>query len=115
MSLATTVELFEQRARAVRPDADLPSAEVTHLCRRLDGLPLAVELAAARVRVMSVADVCRRLDDRFALLRGGASRVPSRQHRCAACPSSGGSALRAGWRLPYRPRTGSFTPRPPCP
>ncbi|MFF4500778.1 ATP-binding protein [Streptomyces sp. NPDC001401] len=76
----TTVELFEQRARAARPDADLPADTVAALCRRLDGLPLAVELAAARVRVMSVAEVARRLEDRFALLRGGSRDAPQR-HR----------------------------------
>ncbi|MEU9719939.1 BTAD domain-containing putative transcriptional regulator [Streptomyces sp. NPDC047976] len=77
---ATTVRLFEQRARAARPGVELPARQVAELCRRLDGLPLAVELAAARVRVMSVADMTRRLDDRFALLRGGARDAPPR-HR----------------------------------
>jgi len=76
----TTVELFEQRARAARPDLDLPADTVAALCRRLDGLPLAVELAAARVRVMSVAEIARRLEDRFALLRGGSRDAPQR-HR----------------------------------
>ncbi|MDX3226814.1 ATP-binding protein [Streptomyces sp. ME19-01-6] len=80
LSLATTVELFEQRARAVRPGADLPAGAVEELCRHLDGLPLAVELAAARVRVMAVAEIARRLEDRFTLLRGGARDAPSR-HR----------------------------------
>ncbi|MFJ8209033.1 ATP-binding protein [Streptomyces sp. NPDC096033] len=76
----TTVRLFEQRARAARHDAELPADRVADLCRRLDGLPLAVELAAARVRVMSVAEIHRRLEDRFALLRGGARDAP-RRHR----------------------------------
>ncbi|SEB95193.1 BTAD domain-containing putative transcriptional regulator [Streptomyces sp. PAN_FS17] len=76
----TTVELFEQRARAARPDAELPADAVAALCRRLDGLPLATELAAARVRVMSVAEIARRLEDRFALLRGGPRDAP-RRHR----------------------------------
>ncbi|MFG1997745.1 BTAD domain-containing putative transcriptional regulator [Spirillospora sp. NPDC048911] len=80
LSLPTAVELFEQRARAVRPDADLPGADVTEVCRHLDGLPLAVELAAVRVRVMSVAEISRRLADRFALLRGGARDAPERHH-----------------------------------
>jgi hypothetical protein len=53
---------------------------VRDLCARLDGLPLAAELAAARVRVMSVAEIARRLDDRFALLRGGRRDAPER-HR----------------------------------
>ena len=50
LSLPTTVELFGQRARAARPGADLPADAVEEVCRHLDGLPLAVELAAARVR-----------------------------------------------------------------
>ncbi|GAA0223283.1 BTAD domain-containing putative transcriptional regulator [Actinomadura nitritigenes] len=77
---ATAAELFEQRARAARPNAELPRERVRELCRHLDGLPLAVELAAARVRIMSVAEIARRLDDRFALLRGGARDAPAR-HR----------------------------------
>ncbi|MET8685597.1 BTAD domain-containing putative transcriptional regulator [Streptomyces sp. NPDC004732] len=73
-------ELFAQRARAARPGVELPPDAVAELCRHLDGLPLAVELAAARVRVLSVPQIARRLGDRFALLRGGARDVPER-HR----------------------------------
>jgi predicted ATPase/DNA-binding SARP family transcriptional activator len=80
LDLPTAAELFEQRARAARPDADLPAEAVSELCARLEGLPLAVELAAARIRVMSVAEIARRLDDRFAVLRGGARDAPQR-HR----------------------------------
>jgi predicted ATPase/DNA-binding SARP family transcriptional activator len=80
LDLPTTAELFEQRARAARPGADLPARAVRELCVRLEGLPLAAELAAARVRVMSVAEIARRLDDRFAVLRGGARDAPQR-HR----------------------------------
>jgi predicted ATPase/DNA-binding SARP family transcriptional activator len=80
LDLLTTAELFEQRARAARPDADLPAQAVRELCGRLDGLPLAAELAAARIRVMSVAEIARRLDDGFAVLRGGARDAPQR-HR----------------------------------
>ncbi|WP_433299681.1 ATP-binding protein [Pseudonocardia sp. CA-142604] len=80
LDLPTTVELFRRRARAARPGVDLPAAAVTELCRHLDGLPLAVELAAARVRVLSVAEIARRLEDRFALLRGGPRDAPQR-HR----------------------------------
>ncbi len=76
----TSVELFTQRARAARPGVELPPDAVAELCRHLDGLPLAVELAAARVRVLSVPEIARRLGDRFALLRGGARDVPER-HR----------------------------------
>ncbi len=80
LDLLTTAELFGQRARAARPDADLPAEAVRELCGRLDGLPLAAELAAARVRVMSVAEIARRLDDRFAVLQGGTRDAPQR-HR----------------------------------
>ncbi|MGW4118468.1 ATP-binding protein [Nocardia sp. NPDC004711] len=73
-------ELFTQRARAVRPEIELPGAQVAELCAALDGLPLAVELAAARVRVMSVAEMSQRLSDRFTLLRGGSRDAPQR-HR----------------------------------
>ncbi|MEU5646723.1 ATP-binding protein [Streptomyces milbemycinicus] len=80
LGLDTSVELFTQRARAARPGVKLPPDVVAELCRHLDGLPLAVELAAARVRVMSVPEIARRIGDRFALLRGGARDVPER-HR----------------------------------
>lgn len=80
LDLPTMVELFGQRARAIRPDVDLPAEAVRELCGHLDGLPLAVELAAARTRVMSVAEIAGRLDDRFALLRGGTRDAPER-HR----------------------------------
>ncbi|MFI9254141.1 ATP-binding protein [Streptomyces sp. NPDC053069] len=80
LSQATSVELFTQRARAARPGVELPPELVADICRHLDGLPLAVELAAARVRVLSVADISRRLRDRFTLLRGGARDAPER-HR----------------------------------
>ena len=76
----TTVALFEQRARAARPSVELPAESVRELCARLDGLPLAVELAAARVRVMSVEEITDRLGDRFALLRGNSRDAPGR-HR----------------------------------
>ncbi|HJP80049.1 MAG TPA: BTAD domain-containing putative transcriptional regulator [Pseudonocardiaceae bacterium] len=72
--------LFTQRATAARPTVDLPADTVRDLCAHLDGLPLAVELAAARVRVMSVVDIARRIDDRFTLLRGGTRDAPQRHH-----------------------------------
>ncbi|MFG1790008.1 ATP-binding protein [Nocardia sp. NPDC049149] len=77
---ATAAELFAQRARAVRPDVVLPHDDVAALCADLDGLPLAIELAAARVRVLSVAEISARLVDRFALLRSGSRDAPHR-HR----------------------------------
>ena len=74
------VVLFEQRARAARPEAPLPRDVVERLCERLDGLPLAIELAAARVRSMSVVEIERRLASRFALLTSGDRAAPER-HR----------------------------------
>jgi tetratricopeptide (TPR) repeat protein len=78
LSLPTMVELFTQRAQAARPGVEVPVDTVADLCGHLDGLPLAVELAAARVRVMSVAEIAAHLADRFALLRGGPRDAPSR-------------------------------------
>ena len=77
------VELFTARARAARPSVSLPEQEVSLLCRHLDGLPLAIELAAARVRSMTVQEILRRLDDRFDLLTVG-DRAAPRRHRTLA-------------------------------
>ncbi|MCK2238945.1 MULTISPECIES: BTAD domain-containing putative transcriptional regulator [unclassified Crossiella] len=84
LSPAATVALFTQRARAARPTVPLPADTVAELCQRLDGLPLAVELAAARVRVLSVPEIARRLDDRFSLLAGGSRDAPPRHHTLRA-------------------------------
>jgi len=73
------VELFIERAVAARPAADLPLEAVARLCTRLDGLPLAIELAAARVRSMTVEQIEARLANRFALLAGGDRTSPARQ------------------------------------
>ena len=79
---ADGVRLFVERARTVRPRFRLTADnadEVGELVRRLDGLPLALELAAARTRLLSPADLLRRLDRRFELLAGGPRDTPSRQ------------------------------------
>ncbi|WP_459962625.1 AfsR/SARP family transcriptional regulator [Nocardia sp. IFM 10818] len=73
-------ELFAARARAVRPSVRLDPDVVARLCHTLDGLPLAIELAAARVRTMSVEEIETRLEHRFALLRSGDRSSPQR-HR----------------------------------
>lgn len=72
--------LFLERARAVRPDARLDAATVARLCDRLDGLPLAIELAAARMRTMTAEQIESRLENRFALLTSGDRTAPER-HR----------------------------------
>ncbi|WP_157251515.1 BTAD domain-containing putative transcriptional regulator [Nonomuraea typhae] len=63
--------LFRDRAADVLPGTELDDATVADVCRRLDGLPLALELAAARLRSMSLEQIARRLDDRFRLLTSG--------------------------------------------
>ncbi|MEV6835812.1 BTAD domain-containing putative transcriptional regulator [Streptomyces sp. NPDC051133] len=102
LSRATSVELFLQRARAARPGVELPADEVAEICGHLDGLPLAVELAAARVRVLSVADISRRLRDRFALLRGGARDAPERHRTLRAVVDWSWNLLEADGRAALR-------------
>ena len=76
------VELFVDRARAVQPGfmlTDENAPLVVDICRRLDGLPLAIELAAARTRALPVAAIHARLDQHLALLTGGSRDLPGRQ------------------------------------
>ena len=81
LPLSDGVELFTRRAAAQRrggavgPDTGV----VRELCRSLDGLPLAIELAAARTRTLSVEEITRRLDDRFVVLADPTSRKPERR------------------------------------
>ncbi len=77
------VRLFADRAAAVRPDFEVDDASVAtviEIVRRLDGLPLAIELAAARLRTLPLPDIAARLSDRFRLLTGG-SRTALPRHR----------------------------------
>ncbi|MFN8547008.1 MAG: protein kinase [Candidatus Eisenbacteria bacterium] len=77
------VLLFAERARQVQPSFRVDSTNldaVVEICRRLDAMPLAIELAAARVRALSPREIAKRLDDRFRLLRGGA-RGEDRRHQ----------------------------------
>ncbi|MFD8533210.1 BTAD domain-containing putative transcriptional regulator [Streptosporangium canum] len=73
------VRLFTDRATAVRPGVVLDDAPVIDIVRRLDGLPLALELAAARLRTMDADQIAQRLDDRFRLLASGNRSAQPRQ------------------------------------
>jgi predicted ATPase/DNA-binding SARP family transcriptional activator len=87
LATPAAVELFTDRARAVRPGflADGQAGDVIEdICRRLDGLPLAVELAAARLRALPLAVLAERLGDRFRLLTGGARTALPRQQTLRA-------------------------------
>ena len=83
---ADAARLFELRARQVRSDfrITVDAEEVARICRRLDGIPLAIELAAARVRVLSPQQIADGLADRFGLLTGGARDAPARQRTLEA-------------------------------
>ncbi|MEY2249266.1 BTAD domain-containing putative transcriptional regulator [Streptomyces sp. BF23-18] len=79
--------LFMERASVVRPEAATAlhdSAAVDEICRRLDGLPLAIELAAARLRLLTPRQIADRLDDRFRLLTSGSRTVLPRQQTLRA-------------------------------
>ena len=83
LAAVDAVTLFVERATAVRPDFELSAsnaAAVARLCARLDGIPLAIELAAARVSALSPQDILERLDERFLLLTGG-SRTALERHQ----------------------------------
>jgi len=84
LDAVVSAELFRRRALAVRPEADLDDDTVSAIVARLDGLPLAIELAAARVRTMSVQEVRRALDDRFTLLRSRDRARPDRHRTLSA-------------------------------
>ena len=76
-----SIKLFVERARAAQPNFSLMkdnASFVTEICRRLDGLPLALELAAARIKLLSPQAILSRLDDQLKLLTGGARDLPTR-------------------------------------
>jgi predicted ATPase len=99
--------LFGQRARAVRPDVVDDAAAVATIVERLDGLPLAIELAAARMSTFSAADIAAQLDDRFRLLSGGLRGRPARHQGLAAMVDWGHELLESAERRLFR-RLGIF-------
>ena len=81
------VQLFLARARSIRPDFKLTKANaggIARICRRLDGIPLALELAAARTRALSPDEIAEHLDDRFHLLNAGVVGSPARHQTLGA-------------------------------
>ena len=87
LSQCESVRLFIERASLVQPNfliTDTNAPAIAQICLRLDGIPLAIELAAARVRSLSVNQIAERLDDRFRLLTGGSRTVLERHQTLRA-------------------------------
>src|SRR5260370_32495476 len=105
------VRLFADRAAASRPGFTVGPdnvAAVTTICRALDGMPLAIELAAARVRALSVEQIAARLDDRFGLLTTGDRSAAPRQRTLRAAIEWSYELLTAPERALFR-RLSVFT------
>jgi predicted ATPase len=84
---AEAVQLFVERAQVVRPELTLSAPQVglvAQVCWRLDGIPLAIELAAARLAALPLEQLAARLDDRFRLLSGGSRTAMPRQQTLRA-------------------------------
>ncbi|MDE2367727.1 MAG: protein kinase [Burkholderiales bacterium] len=97
-----SLRLFAERARAVRPGFEIDAATapvVAQICARLDGIPLAIELAAARVRSLAPAQIAARLDDAFKLLTSGHRTLLPRQQTLRALIDWSWDLLDAGERL----------------
>jgi predicted ATPase/class 3 adenylate cyclase/DNA-binding CsgD family transcriptional regulator len=108
---ADAARLFLDRARLARPDLTLNDEgadAITRICHRLDGIPLSIELAAARCRNFSVEQIARELDDRFRLLTGGARTVLERQQTLKASIDWSHDLLDTGERVALR-RLGVFS------
>lgn len=104
------ITLFADRARHVRPEFvvnEENSALVTEICRRLDGIPLAIELAAARVRALSLTQILDGLHNRFRLLTGGARKAVRRQQTLRASVDWSHELLTEPERVLFR-RAGAF-------
>jgi len=110
-ALSPCMTLFEQRAREVRPDFRIGAenrASVGEICRRLDGLPLAIELAAARTRVLSPQQMSPRLDRSLSLLTSQRRDLPARQQTLRGALSWSYDLLRPEEQAFFR-RLGAFT------
>ncbi|MFD0427939.1 ATP-binding protein [Streptomyces zhihengii] len=132
------VRLFTERAAARDPgfgrtgtgDGDADREAVAEICRRLDGIPLALELAATRVRALGVRGLAARLGDRFRVLTTGGRGAPARQQTLRAvidwswellsapnascCAASPCTATAATWRRPRRPARATASPGTRC-
>ena len=114
------VQLFIERARLAFADFKLTEenlSAIAQLCYHLDGIPLAIELAAARLNLLSVEEIAARLDDRFRLLRGGPrTALPCHQTLQALIDSESRPAFRAGASATattfHIPRVGGHWRRP---
>jgi predicted ATPase/class 3 adenylate cyclase len=105
LSQFDAVRLFLDRAAKARPNFVLSvdnAPAVAQVCSRLDGIPLAIELAAARVRAMTIEQIAAGLDDRFRLLTGGARTVVPRQQTLAASVDWGYGLLSDAERVVFR-------------
>lgn len=88
LAQSEAVQLFIDRAASVSPGLELTPQnihQVARICQRLDGIPLAIELAAARVRMLTIEGIAARLDDAFRLLTGGSRSALPRQQTLRAC------------------------------
>lgn len=87
LARSEAVQMFVERARSVNPDFALTpenANDVVAICRQMDGLPLAIELAAARIKVLSPSAILQRLEHRLPLLTGGRRDMPARQQAMSA-------------------------------
>lgn len=102
---ADAVRLFEDRARLVAPSfgvTDANRGEVADVCAKLDRLPLAIELAAARMRILSIRQLAERLNDVFGVLTGGARSAPARHQTLRATLDWSHDLLAADERAVFR-------------
>ncbi|HEY7525470.1 MAG TPA: AAA family ATPase [Candidatus Limnocylindria bacterium] len=110
LSHFASVALFVERAMSVRPDFSVDASNapaIAQICVSLDGLPLAIELAAARVRVLTPQAILSRLGDRLSILAGGASNLPERQQTLRGAIDWSYDLLDAGDRMIFA-RMGVF-------